>query len=413
MRLISCFFAALAFAPVLTMPAAADTPAPPRTFLLDAKYLAATRQRINEGDTNVAPALDQLKRDADEALHAGPYSIVNKGITPPSGDKHDYMSMAPYYWPDPSKPAGAPYIRRDGERNPEIRKVPDHRVMDEMAGTVETLALAYYFTGNEAYADKAAIVLRAWFIDPPTRMNPNLQFAQAVSGVNTGRGTGLIESRSLARVVDAIGLLAGSKAWTAEDQHGLEDWYSSFLKWMLESKNGQAESAAKNNHGSHYDVQITSFMLFLGKRDEAKKVIETARTKRIDRQIEADGTQPLELVRTRSWGYSIFNLGALMDLGTLGDELGVDLWHYKNPNGAGIRTALDYLIPFDLDGKKWPHQQIGGWPPQQLNPLILRAALKYSDKAMQDAAARVPAISPSSRLNLTSPKHGTFEAQDE
>ena len=219
--------------------------AAPGVFLLDAKFLQLTRDRLAKGDTNLVPALDRLKEDADGALKAGPFAIINKGEMPPSGDKHDYMSMAPYFWPNPATSNGLPYVRHDGERNPEIRKDPDHRVMDEMAGTVETLSLAYYFTGNEAYADKATQLLHTWYMNPSTRMNPNLQYAQAVRGVNTGRGTGLIESRSLTRVVDAVGLLAGSKSWTDDNQRAMQDWFTQFLTWMQESTNGKAEAVAQ------------------------------------------------------------------------------------------------------------------------------------------------------------------------
>src|SRR5712692_468713 len=230
-----------------------------RVFLLDAKQLQLTRQRIQAGDKNVAPAWAQLEREARKALSAGPFSVINKDKTPPSGDKHDYMSQAPYFWPDPNKPNGLPYIRRDGERNPEINKITDHRSLDQLESSVETLALAYYFKGDEAYAAKATQLLRAFFLDSATRMNPNLQYAQFIPGVNTGRGIGLIETRGLADVVDAIGLIERSKSWTAADQRGLEDWYGKFLQWMLESRNGREENAAKNNHGTYYDVQTTSF----------------------------------------------------------------------------------------------------------------------------------------------------------
>jgi hypothetical protein len=205
------------------------------------------------------------------AVSAQTFTVVSKQVTPPSGDKHDYMSQAPYWWPDPKSPNGLPYIRRDGERNPEIDKITDSRVMEQMEDAVETLARAYGRTRKEEYAAKAVELLRVFFLDRETRMNPNLEFAQGIPGINTGRGIGLIETRGLTRVVDAIGLLEGSKALTQERLGQLKKWFSEFLTWMLESKNGRDEAAAKNNHGTFYDVQVVSFALFL-----VRKILRSA-----------------------------------------------------------------------------------------------------------------------------------------
>ncbi|HEU5396805.1 MAG TPA: alginate lyase family protein, partial [Verrucomicrobiae bacterium] len=327
------------------------------------------------------PLLASLERHARADLKVKPYTVTDKTVVPPSGDKHDYMSQAPYFWPDPKTPTGLPYIRRDGERNPEIKRIPNHGDILTMPEKVKTLALAYYFTGNETYAAKAAQLLRVWFLDPATRMNPNFEFAQAVPGVNNGRGTGLIESRALVDVVDGVGLLAGSKSWTAADDAGLKQWFGQFLQWMQTSKNGRAEAAAKNNHGTYYDIQVVSYALFLGQTNYARQVLLDARQKRIAVQIEPDGRQPLELVRTKAWSYSVANLTGLMSLATLGDDVGVDLWNYQTVDGRGIRKALDYLVPFALGQKKWPYQQLGKWPPQALDPLMTQAAIHYHDPA--------------------------------
>ena len=377
-------------------------PASPRVFLLDARQLQATKQRVRDGDKTLEPALSKLERDAQKALPSGPFSVVTKDATPPSGDKHDYMSQAPYFWPDPKSANGLPYIRKDGERNPEINKITDHRSLDQLESSVETLAFAYYFKGDEAYAAKAAQLLRAFFLDPATRMNPNLQYAQFIPGVNTGRGIGLIETRGLTQIVDAIGLLAGSKALTEADRRGLDDWYAKFLQWMLESKNGREEAAAKNNHGTYYDLQVTTFALFLGKIDLARNTLQTAREKRIALQVEPDGRQPLELARTKAWSYSVGNLDGLMLLARLGENIGIDLWNYQTSDGRSIRKALEFLVPFVVEGKKWSYQQLGEWPPQILFPLMRRAATKYNDPQFHALLAKVPSVDAADRSNLIS-----------
>ena len=301
-----------------------------------------------------------------------------------------------------------PYIRRDGERNPEINKITDHHSLDQIEAGVETLALAYYFKGDEGYATKAVQLLRAFFLDPATRMNPNLQYAQFIPGVNTGRGIGLIETRGLTRVVDAIGLLAGSKALTNDDERALKDWFGKFLQWMIDSQNGREEAAAKNNHGTYYDLQVISYALFVGRKDLAKQILEQGREKRIATQIEPDGRQPLELARTKAWSYSNGNLDGLMELATLGERVGVDLWNFQTRDGRSIRKALDFLTPIAIGERKWQYQELGGVKPESLFPLMRRAAAVYRDKEYQASMAKVPDVDAADRSRLLRPRfqHG-------
>jgi hypothetical protein len=372
----------------------------PRVFTINARKLADKKQSILSGTKTYDAALGKLESDARQALKQQPVSVTTKTTAPPSGDKHDYMSQAPYFWPDPKRPNGLPYMRRDGERNPEINKISDHQTMDQMIAAVRTLSLAYYFQGREEFAAKATQLLRVWFIDPATRMNPNLQYAQAIPGINTGRGIGLIETRGLATVTDSIGLLVGSRAWTSADQRGAEEWFAKFLQWMLESKNGRDESAAKNNHGTYYDVQIASFALFLGKNDVARKILEDAKQKRIATQVEPDGKQPWELARTKAWSYSNGNLEGLMLLAQLGENAGVDLWNYQTGDGRSIRRAVEYLYPFAVSEQKWPYQQLGEWQPQLLFPLIRIAAGNYKDAVFKSMLTRIPGTRSEDRENL-------------
>jgi len=362
----------------------------PRVFLLDANMLTAMK---------AAPPADPHKKElvaavvttANKAMTEGPFSVMQKTVTPPNGDKHDYMSQAPYFWPDPAKPNGLPYIRRDGERNPELKKISDHDNLGRMGEATRNLALAYYLTGDTAYADRAALLLRIWFLDPRTRMNPNLEFGQGIPGINTGRGIGLIETRSLMPAIDAVGLLAGSKSWTTVDQEGMKRWFTQFLEWMRTSQKGNDEDAAKNNHGTWYDLQVTDYALFLGDRQLAIDTLNRVKTRRIAVQIEPDGRQPLELARTNAFSYSIGNLDGLMQLASLGQQLGVDLWNFRTEDGRSIRAALDFLLPYALGSKKWDYQQISGFHSDALLHQLQRASAVYRDPKYAAAVRQLDA----------------------
>jgi hypothetical protein len=348
------------------------------TLLLPGDHLAAVRGRVERGDPRLAAALVELERDAAAARALRPMSVVDKAVAPPSGDKHDYMSQAPYWWPDATKPKGLPYIRRDGERNPEIDRISDHEHLNRLASASTTLALSYYLTGRASDAEHAARLVRAWFIDPATRMNPHLKFGQGIPGITEGRGIGIIESRVLPEILDAVRLLAASTAWTTRDERALQAWMRAYLTWLLESTHGKEESKNGNNHETWYDVQVASLALHTGQREIAKRTLAGAGA-RIAAQIEPDGRQPRELERTRSWHYSIFNLEPFFHLATLGEHVDVDLWRYSSSDGRSLRRALDYLLPFATGERAWPHPQITPFEPSALHPLLRRAAIAWNE----------------------------------
>ena len=378
----------------------------PRYFSAKAGSLGKANALLSAGDKNLAKALRKLVTDADKALAEAPPSVTNKEKLPPSGDKHDYMSIAPYFWPNPDTKDGLPYVRHDGKVNPESRdpKANDSPAIKVMGDNVETLALAYYFTGNETYAQGAAKVARVWFLDPATRMNPHLKYAQAIMGVNDGRGTGILEALHVSVAADALGLLAESNAWPKEDQKALKEWLRTYHDWLLKSDPGKDEHNAKNNHGTFYDVQAVRIALVLGRDDSAKRMLEEAKQRRIAVQIEPDGKQPLELDRTTSFSYSRFNLFALTELATLGEHAGVDLWNFTTEDGRSIRKAIDFMLPYaDVPPKPWPLPQIKDKHESEFMPIFRQATIACGGDAYEVVIAKYEESS-SKRFQLLMPQ---------
>jgi hypothetical protein len=350
------------------------------------KTVSAYRLVAVKSSAQVSPELiNKLKAQADQLIGLPLTSVMDKDLTPPSGSKHDYMSQAPYFWYDSSKPNGLPYIRRDGQRNPEIYRITDHHNLGDLGSQVKTLTLAWHFTGDNRYAENAALRLRHWFLDEATKMNPNLEYGQGIPGINTGRGIGIIETIPLISIADAATMLEGAPAWTIADAKGLRTWYTQYLDWMLTSKNGQEEHAAANNHGTWYLAQATAIALYIKDTPKARDLAEEGKSK-IDHQIESDGKMPEELARTNGLGYSTYNLTAFFTLARLAAKAGVDLWKYNNNHRSSIRTAFDWLLPYALDQKKWEYQQIGGYNKDDIYSLLLQAYPVYADPKYLTAA---------------------------
>ncbi|KAI8576782.1 hypothetical protein K450DRAFT_213667 [Umbelopsis ramanniana AG] len=333
--------------------------------------LTAAKARLT--NPLLAPAYKSLIAAADQALDCSPFSVTHKTTLPPSGDKHDYLSIAPYWWPDASKLDGLPYINRDGEFNPASRDSSTDSIrFKEFTSVLESLSLAYYFSDDRKYADKAVALLNAWFLDAETLMHPHLEYGQGIAGVTTGRGIGLIDTRNITTIIDSIIIL--DPVLTEKQVRGLEDWFEQFLQWLCTSKNGLEERNQMNNHGTFYDSQVACIAIFLGKDDLAKDRIRDTLTNRLPEQIESDGRQPKELHRTRSFHYSAFNLTAYARVARYGQLLGLDLWH-ADPSGTGspmLKTAITWLASFIPNPNSWPYPELTG---VQVLPLAMDGAL--------------------------------------
>jgi len=373
-----------------------------RLLILYRDDLERARRRVRQSDAGALPAARKLHRDAEHALANAPYSVTHKTVSAPGGSKHDYRSMAPYWWPNPNSANGLPYVRRDGAVNPERDQTSDCRRLDGMIQAVKTLSMAYYFFGEDKHAARAAELLRVWFLNDATRMNPHLDYAQAVPGRSQGRGAGIIETHGFPALLDAVALLGASPAWTPSDHQRLRVWFNRYLRWLLESSNGKEEAGAKNNHGTWCDVQIASYALFSGQEEIAKKVLTAFGNARIAAQVEPDGRQPRELARAQAWHYSVFNLAALFDAAALADRVGIDLWNFAN--GANIRSALDWLVPFATGEKKWTDKESASIEAQRLAPLLRIASLHYRDAPYEQILAKLPKIAGDERWQLLYPK---------
>lgn len=349
-----------------------------RALLHNQQVIAQEKEMKQESiPTETWQAYQQLLQQADKMLKRPDFSVMDKNSLPPSGSKHDYLSLGAYWWPDNQKSDGLPWIRKDGQINPASKNAESDGVrLADFTAQVQTLTLAWYFSGQQKYADKAISLIRTWFIAPQTRMNPNLNFAQGVPGIAAGRGTGVLDGRYFAtRIVDSLIMLQQNKHWTMQDEKQMQQWMTDYLAWLRHSPAGKKEAAAQNNHGNWYAVQVAGIAWYLQQPQVVVEMAQLLKTK-LDTQLAPDGSQPLELARTRSFHYSYFSLQAAILMAQLADKVHVDLWHYQTPQGSGLIKALDFMAPFSDEHKEWPYHSLDNMG-VRLVPLMVKA-----DKAL-------------------------------
>ena len=265
-------------------------------------------------------------------------------------DARYYASVGPYWWPDPNNPGG-PYIRKDGLINPETNDY-DGPKLSLMMRRVKAFAVAFYLTDEFVYKDAMVSQLRAWFLDPVTGMIPSFQYAQIHPGSNGNIGSpaGLIEAYAFNDVLEAIRLVNSQSAIDRKTMEGLKTWFGRFAGWMMESYLGRAEYYASNNHGIAYDVLLANIAAFIGRKDIIEGITNDFRWMRLESQIMPDGSQPMELARTRSYHYVIYNLVHIVDFCILQENLGNK--YYQN-NKEIIDSAFLWTEPYIGHPEAW------------------------------------------------------------
>lgn len=345
--------------------------------------LVSCAPRIKTGNPSIAQQAEAvLKRqtlvEADWAMQQQPETVTSASSARSAGDLHDFYSEGDYWWPNPENPNG-PYIQKDGLTNPD--NFTAHRfAMIRFSKIIGALASAYKITGQEKYVKQAVIHLKAWFVKQGTAINPNLNYAQAIKGLYTGRGIGIIDTIHLLDV--AQGTLVMQDKINPEDLNSIRNWFSDYLQWLMASKNGQDEMSAKNNHGTCFTLQIACFAKLTGNQELLNFCVKRYKTVLLPNQMAADGSFPLEMGRTKPYGYSIFNLDAMTILCQILATPTDNLFDYVTDEGKSIKKGLEFMYPFIADKSRWALKPDvmywNEWPVAQ--PFLLFGAKAYQNR---------------------------------
>lgn len=318
---------------------------------------------------------ERILSAANKYLAEKPITVTAQHSDRSPGGEHDFYSEGDYWWPDPKNPSG-PYIRRDGFSNP--ANFNAHReAMVRLSLIVPALTAAWLLTRQKKYSDHAAHHLQAWFADSATKMNPNLQFAQAIFGVNKGRGVGIIDTLHLVEVARAATLLDKGSALRSGGE--IRRWFAEYLEWMRTSKNGQEERGANNNHGTCWVLQAGEFARFTGNDEAMHWCRDRFRTTLVPQQIGPDGSLPLELARTKPYSYSLFDMDVLCGVAQSISTPQDNLWTFSTPDGRGLQKMMEFMFPFIDDKTKWPYaHDVEHWDDFPVrNPALLFSGLAY------------------------------------
>jgi hypothetical protein len=291
-----------------------------------------------------------------------PLTITAFPTSRSAGKLHDFYSQADYSWPNPNDPNG-PYINRDGQSNPQ--NFDEHRkVMVALSIQMPALTAAWILTGESRYGQRACDHLRAWFVTPETRMNPNLEFSQAVQGVSTGRSYGIIDTLHLVEVARAARFLM-PKMLSGQDGAAIAGWFASYLDWLCKSDRGKAERDTTNNHAFCWALQVAEFARLVGD-EELREEMYRRYKEVLLAQMDVNGAFPRELARTKPYGYSIFNFDVMAGLCQSLKGLTPDPPAFQLADGPGLCKAAEFIYPYlkDKSAWKWARdiEHFDSWP---------------------------------------------------
>lgn len=322
----------------------------------------------------------QILAEADWAMKQAPITVTAEQSPRSAGGLHDFFSEADYFWPNPVNPDG-PYINRDGETNPN-NFVAHRKAMIRFSQVIGALASAYQLTQDEKYVKQALVHLKAWFVNPATLMNPNLSYAQAVKGSSTGRSWGIIDTIQFMEVAQGVLVMEKAKSFEPGALKSIKQWFADYILWLNTSKNGVAEKLSKNNHSACWVMQVASFAKLCNDQVMLDSLRWRYKNVLLPLQMATDGSFPLELARTKAYGYSIFNLDAMTMICQILSTPKENLWQYETADGKSIAKGINYLYPFVADKSKWrlkPDVMYWeNWPVAQ--PFLLFGANRYQNQ---------------------------------
>ena len=326
----------------------------------------------------VAIERPRIMEKAAKYLREEPVTVTASHCERSAGGKHDFFSEGDYWWPDP-KDSNGPYIQRDGMSNPD--NFVEHRhAMIRLSEIIGTMGSAYVLTGDDKYVRQATKHLKAWFVDPETKMNPNLIYGQAIKGRATGRSTGVIDTIHLVEVARGALIMSKSPAFAAKDFEDVQGWFREYLKWLTTHPYGTEERAAKNNHGVCWAMQAAAFAQLVGDEKQLAAIRQQFKTVFVPNQMAEDGSFPAELRRTKPYGYSLFVIDAMAGVAQIASTPEDDLWQFALPDGRGMNKAMEFIVPYIEDKSKWPgkHDVLywDEWPVRQ--PSLLFAGVKFN-----------------------------------